>query len=50
MKMEKYSVLMSLYRKEKPEYLRPALDSMLRQTVGPDEIVLVEDGPLTPDM
>lgn len=48
--MEKYSVLMSLYRKEKPEYLRPALDSMLRQTVGPDEIVLVEDGPLTPEL
>ena len=46
-KNKKYSVLMSLYRKEKPEYLRLALDSMLNQTVKPDEIVLVEDGPLT---
>ena len=45
--MEKYSVLMSLYKKEHPEYLRLALDSMLNQTVAPDEIVLVEDGPLT---
>lgn len=45
--MEKYSVLMSLYKKEYPEYLRLALDSMIRQTVKPDEIVLVEDGPLT---
>ena len=45
--MEPYSVLMSLYKKEKPEYLRLALDSMLGQTVPPDEIVLVEDGPLT---
>jgi glycosyltransferase involved in cell wall biosynthesis len=45
--MEKYSVLMSLYKKEHPEYLRLAIDSMLNQTVKPDEIVLVEDGPLT---
>lgn len=45
--MEKYSVLMSLYIKEKPEYLRLAVDSMLNQTVKPDEIVIVEDGPLT---
>ena len=44
--MEKYSVLMSLYVKEKPEYLRLAIDSMLNQTVTPDEIVIVEDGPL----
>ena len=45
--MEKYSVLMSLYIKERPEYLRLAVDSMLNQTVKPDEIVIVEDGPLT---
>ena len=44
--MEKYSVLMSLYVKEKPKYLRLAIDSMLNQTVTPDEIVIVEDGPL----
>ncbi len=47
---EKYSVLMSLYKKEKPEYLSMALDSMLNQTVKPDEIVLVEDGPLTKEL
>lgn len=40
-------MLMSLYKKEHPEYLRLALDSMINQTVKPDEIVLVEDGPLT---
>ena len=45
--MEKYSVLISLYAKEKPEYLREALDSMIGQTVSPDQVVLVEDGPLT---
>lgn len=48
--MEKYSVLMSLYKKEHPEYLRLALDSMIKQTVKPDEIVLVEDGPLTDEL
>ena len=46
-KSQKYSVLMSLYKKEKPEYLRLAIDSMINQTVPPDEIVIVEDGPLT---
>ena len=46
----KYSVLMSLYVKEHPEYLRLAIDSMLKQTAPPDEIVLVEDGPLTPEL
>ena len=48
--MEKYSVLMSLYKKEHPEYLRIALDSMLNQTVKPDEIVFVLDGPLTEEL
>lgn len=45
--MEKYSVLMSLYNKETPSYLGSAIDSMINQTVPPDEIVIVEDGPLT---
>ncbi len=48
--MEKYSVLMSLYKKERPEYLFQAIDSMLHQTVMPDEIVVVEDGPLTDEL
>lgn len=49
-KYQKYSVLMSLYKKEKPEYLRLAIDSMLNQTAPPDEIVMVEDGPLTDEL
>lgn len=48
--MEKYSVLMSLYKKEKPHYLIEAIDSMLNQTVFPDEIVIVKDGPLTQEL
>lgn len=45
-----YSVLMSLYKNEKPEYLRIAINSMLNQTIAPDEIVIVEDGPLTDEL
>lgn len=48
--MENYSVLMSLYVKEKPEYLQAAVDSMLNQTVAPNEIVIVEDGPLNEEL
>lgn len=43
-----YSVLMSVYGKEKPEYLCESIQSVLRQTVRPQEIILVCDGPLTP--
>ena len=43
----KYSVLMSVYAKEKPKYLSQSIDSMLAQTVPPDQFVLVKDGPLT---
>lgn len=42
--MENYSVLMSLYIKEKPEYLKLAIQSMVNQTYPPDEIVIVKDG------
>lgn len=48
--MEKYSVLMSLYVKEKPEYLTLAIESMINQTVTPDEIVIVEDGLLNDEL
>lgn len=45
-----YSVLMSVYYKEKGEYLRLALDSMFCQTVAPDEVVIVEDGALNEEL
>lgn len=47
---KKYSVLMSVYKKEKPEYLKQAIDSMLKQTVLTDDFVLVCDGPLTKEL
>lgn len=45
-----FSVLMSVYIKENPDYLRQSLDSMRNQTVLPTQIVLVEDGPLTEEL
>ena len=47
---EKYSVLMSVYYKEKPQYLKLAIQSMLDQTVAPDEFIIVKDGPLTDEL
>lgn len=43
-----FSVLISIYKKEKAEYLTQALESILSQTKQADEIVLVKDGALTP--
>lgn len=45
-----FSVLMSLYYKEKPEYLRQCFDSLLNQTVQANEWVIVKDGPLTEEL
>lgn len=46
----KYSVLMSVYHKEKAEYLHAAMDSIWNQTVPTDDFVLVCDGPLTGEL
>lgn len=45
--MKKYSVLMSVYDKENPKHFQESIESMLNQTLKPDEIVIVEDGILT---
>lgn len=46
----KFSVLMSLYIKEKAEYFDECMQSMLRQTVLPAEIVIVFDGPISDEL
>lgn len=46
----KFSVLLSLYYKECPEYLHQSLLSIFNQTLIPDEVVLVKDGPLTEEL
>lgn len=39
-----------MYCKENPDYLRLSLESVFKQTLPPDEVVLVEDGPLTEEL
>lgn len=49
--MEKFSVLMSVYFKESPSYFDLSLESILiKQTLLPNEFVLVCDGELTPEL
>lgn len=50
MEQIKYSVLMSVYYKENPNYFRDSIKSMLEQTVKPDEIIIVADGKLTVEL
>lgn len=46
--MQKISIVTSVYKNDKPEHVRMALDSMLvGQTVRPAEVVLVQDGPVS---
>lgn len=50
-KIDEFSVLISVYSKEKPEYLKAALESIwFKQTLKPTEIIIVEDGPMTNEL
>ncbi|MEG2075464.1 MAG: glycosyltransferase, partial [Victivallaceae bacterium] len=42
----KFSVAMSVYKNDNAEQFKNAVDSILNQTVIPDEVVLVVDGPI----
>ncbi|NOH89040.1 glycosyltransferase [Vibrio alginolyticus] len=47
----KFSVLLSVYTQESPSYLKEAMESIWeRQTLKPDQIVLVKDGPLCSEL
>lgn len=49
--MMKFSVLMSIYDKEKPQYLDECILSLWdNQTIKPSEIILVKDGKLTSEL
>lgn len=48
--MGKYSVLISVYEKEKTGYFIQSVESVLNQTIPPEEIVIVCDGPLTNEL
>lgn len=46
----KISVLMSLYIKEKPSFFTQSLASVFSQSLLPDEVLIVVDGPITDDL
>lgn len=48
--MENYSFLMSVYHKDNPQLLREAIESILYQTMKSEEVFIVCDGPLTPEL
>ena len=50
MEYPSFSVLMSLYIKEKAKNFDECMQSMLRQTVLPSEIVIVLDGPISDEL
>ena len=45
-----YSVLMSVYYKERPEYLKEAMESIFKQTLKTNDFVLICDGPLNDEL
>lgn len=45
-----YSVTMSVYRKEKPQFLRQSINSILSQTHMTDDFIIVCDGNLTKEL
>ena len=45
-----FTVLLSLYYKEAPQYLRQSLDSIFTQKLLADEVVLVKDGTIAEEL
>lgn len=45
-----YSVLMAVYHKDSPFYLKCAIDSMLSQSISPEQFVIVIDGNITDEL
>lgn len=48
--MKLFTVCMSVYRNDKIDYFVQAFNSICNQTIPPSEIVLVEDGPISPEL
>lgn len=45
-----FTVLMSVYKNEKPANLSEAIKSVFNQTLLPTELLIIEDGPLTEEL
>lgn len=50
MNSEKFSVSMCVYGGDEPNHFKVAVESILNQTVMPDEVVLVVDGPVPEEL
>ena len=50
MEYPSFSVLITVYSKEDPEFLNQAIRSVIKQTVVPNQIIIVEDGELTSEL
>lgn len=48
--MSKFSVLMSVYKKDNSIFFKQSLESIMNQTLMPNEIILVKDGSLTEEL
>lgn len=48
--MSKFSVVMSVYIKDNPTFFKSAIESVLNQTIPPDEIILALDGVLNDEL
>ena len=46
----KFSVAMSVYKNDQPNYFKQAIDSIIKQTLTPNEIILVIDGPISDEL
>lgn len=49
-KIQSFSVLLSIYKKENPTHLIQSLESIFNQTIFPREVILVKDGYLTDEL
>lgn len=45
--MKNYSVLMSVYKNDNPQFLKESIESILNQTITTNDFVIVKDGKLT---
>lgn len=50
MKKIKFSVLMSVYKNDTPENVKLAIESLLNQTLLPNQIVIIADGPISKNL
>ena len=42
-----FTVVMSVYKNDNPNYLKSAINSLIEQTLPPTELIIISDGPLT---